>query len=165
MNNNSSVNLDVNASFQASGKGSRQNSAKRRTSPKKEKKVFFEANVSSPGKPMKDTPDARHKRAAFQHQKSYDAREALLRQNSKVTDNDIAEYKKTEIIRKAVSDVKKRAAAAEFIRKSPEKVYANVKSRIAGNMKAQKKAKKTAKRIQSNIDNISALKSGKLDTS
>ena len=38
-----------------------------------------------------------------------------------------------------------------MIRKSPLKVYANVKSRIAGNMKSQKKAKKTAKYIKSNL--------------
>ena len=76
----------------------------------------------------------------------------MLRQNSKVTAEDISEYQKTEIIRKSIADVKKRAAAAEFIRKSPEKVYAHVKSRIAGNMKAQKKAKKTGKAIQRNIN-------------
>ena len=146
MNNDNSINLDVSASFKG---GSRQNSARKRLSPaqKKQKKVFFEANMSSPGKPTKETPDARHRRAAFQHAKSYEHREALLRQNSKVTQQDISEYQKTEIIRKSIADVKKRAAAAEFIRKSPEKVYAHVKSRIAGNMKAQKKAKKTAKGI------------------
>lgn len=157
-NNNASVNLEVNGSFQASNQGSRQNSARMRK-PKKNV-VFKEANVSSPGKPSKERPDARHRREAFQHQKSYEAREALLRQNSKITDDDISEYKKTEIIRKSIADVKKRAAAAEFIRKSPEKVYSHVKSRIAGNMKAQKKAKKTAKRIEMNIANTSALKSG-----
>ena len=54
--------------------------------------------------------------------------------------------------------MKKRAAAAEFIRKSPEKVYAHVKSRIAGNMKAQKKAKKTGKAIQRNINDQTAFK-------
>ena len=150
MNNDNSVNLDVNASF----KGSRQNSARKRLSPaqKQQKKVFFDANVSSPGKPAKETPDARHKRAAFQHQKSYDVREGLLRQNSKISDEYVSEYKKTEIIRKSIADVKARAAAAEYIRKSPEKVYAHVKSRIAGNMKALKKGKKTAKQIQMSIN-------------
>ena len=48
--------------------------------------------------------------------------------------------------------MKKRAAEAEKIRKCPEKVYANVKSRIAGNMKSQKKAKKTAKKIERNLE-------------
>ena len=64
-----------------------------------------------------------------------------------MTAEDISEYQKTEIIRKSIADVKKRAAAAEFIRKSPEKVYSHVKSRIAGNMKSLKKAKKTGKQI------------------
>ena len=82
---------------------------------------------------------------------SFDERQALLRQNSKITDADIEEYKKTEIIRKSIADVKKRAAEQDVIRKSPLKVYANVKSRIAGNMKSQKKAKKTAKYIKSNL--------------
>ena len=69
-----------------------------------------------------------------------------------MTDEDLEEYKKTEIIRKSIADVKKRAAEAEIIRKSPEKVYANVKSRIAGNMKSLKKAKTTAVKINKNIE-------------
>jgi len=101
--------------------------------------------MPSPGKPSKGTPAERHKRAALQHQESLVGRELMLRQNSKITDEDISEYKKTEIIRKSIADVKARAAHDEYIRKSPEKVYANVKSRIAGNMKSQKKAKKTDK--------------------
>ena len=68
-----------------------------------------------------------------------------------MTDEDLEEYKKTEIIRKAVADVKKRAKEAEIVRTSPDKVYANVKSRIAGNMKSQKKGKKIAKKIEKNI--------------
>jgi len=77
-----------------------------------------------------------------------------------VTDEDMEEYKKTEIIRKSIADVKKRAKEADFIRKSPDKVYAKVKSRIACNMKSQKKAKKTAKKIAQNIEAVSAAKRG-----
>ena len=41
------------------------------------------------------------------------------------------EYNKTEIIRKSVADVKKRAAAEKKRRESPEKTFAGVKSRVA----------------------------------
>ena len=82
--------------------------------------------------------------ATEERQKRLDAR-AAARPSDFVPD--LEEYRKTEIIRKAVADVKKRAAREEYIRKSPEKVYAHVKSRIAGNMKSQKKAKKVGKKI------------------
>ena len=148
--NEQSINLDVNASFQgsAANNSSRMGSAKKRSSPKKGMK--FEA-IPSPGKPSRMGPSARHTAQALRHAQSFDERQALLRQNSKITDEDIAEYKKTEIIRKSIADVKKRAAEQNMIRQSPEKVYAHVKSRIAGNMKSQKKAKKTAKKIQNSI--------------
>ena len=147
--NEQSINLDVNASFQgsAANNSSRMGSAKKR-SPKKGMK--FEA-IPSPGKPSRMGPNARHTAQALRHAQSFDERQALLRQNSKITDADIEEYKKTEIIRKSIADVKKRAAEQNMIRQSPEKVYAHVKSRIAGNMKSQKKAKKTAKKIERSI--------------
>lgn len=143
--NEQSLNLEVNGSFQ----GSAHSSARKRRSPKKSP---LKDMMSSPGKPSKIPPNERHKLYALKHAQSFEVRSQLLRQNSKVTDEDLEEYKKTEIIRKSVADVKKRAKEAEFIRKSPEKVYAKVKSRIACNMKSQKKAKKTAKKIAQNIE-------------
>ena len=139
----------MNASFQGSAANntSRLGSAKKK-SPKKG--IKFEA-IPSPGKPSRQGPSARHAAQALRHMQSFDERQALLRQNSKITDKDIEEYKKTEIIRKSIADVKKRAAEQNVIRQSPEKVYANVKSRIAGNLKSQKKAKKTAKHISRTI--------------
>ena len=55
---------------------------------------------------------------------------------------DVEEYKRTELLRKSVNDVKLRAADARERRESPSKTYSGVKSKIAGNMKSQKKAKK-----------------------
>ena len=60
----------------------------------------------------------------------------LMRQNSKVDDNDLDEYARTELLRKSVNDVKARAAANEARRQSPRKTYSGVKSKIAGNMKS-----------------------------
>ena len=75
-------------------------------------------------------------RAALQHQQSFDVRKQVLRQNSKIDDGYMDEYAKTEIIRKSVSDVKKRAAVERERRESPRKTYSGVKSKIAGNMKS-----------------------------
>ena len=55
------------------------------------------------------------------------------------------EYNKTEIIRKSIQDVQKRAAAEKQRRESPGKTYGEVTSKIAKNMKAQKKGKKMEK--------------------
>ena len=73
-----------------------------------------------------------------------DERVNLMRQDSKLDQRDLEEYKKTEILRKSVNDVKARAQATAERRQSPRKTYSGVKSKIAGNMKSQKKAKKTA---------------------
>ena len=62
----------------------------------------------------------------------------MLRQSSKIDDDDIEEYQKTEIIRKAVADVKKRGAEQEERRKHPDTA---VQSKVSMNMKTQKKVK------------------------
>ena len=46
------------------------------------------------------------------------------------------EYAKTEIIRKSVNDVKKRANEEKKRRESPTKTYSHVKSMVAKNMKS-----------------------------
>ena len=74
---------------------------------------------------------------------------SLMKKQNSTTDTDLEEYKRTEIIRKSVNDVKLRAAAEAERRKSPRKTYANVKSKVAGNMKSQKNAKKTANIVES----------------
>lgn len=53
-----------------------------------------------------------------------------------MTGDDLNDYKKSEIIRKSVNDVKLRAAADAERRQSPMKTYAKVKSKIAGNMRS-----------------------------
>ena len=60
-NNDGSVNLDINNSFQGSARGSRQSSRKGRKSPKK---ATF-GHLPSPGKPSNVRPDVRHKRDAL----------------------------------------------------------------------------------------------------
>ena len=70
-----------------------------------------------------------------------------MRQDSKVEDGEVEAYMKTEIIRQSVADVKARAAAEDERRRSPIKTYSKVKSKIAGNMKSQKKAKKMSSLI------------------
>ena len=66
---------------------------------------------TSPSKRMRPTsPAQRHAADALRHQQSFDERRAMLRQNSKIDDEYMEEYAKTEIIRKSVADVKKRAA-------------------------------------------------------
>lgn len=66
----------------------------------------------------------------------------LMKQDSRVNDDEVTEYMKTEIIRKSVNDVKARAEQEAARRQSPIKTYSKVKSKIAGNMKSQQKAKK-----------------------
>ena len=58
------------------------------------------------------------------------------------------EYAKTEIIRKSVNDVKKRANEEKKRRESPEKTYGHVKSVVAKNMKSQVKGKRIAFEIE-----------------
>ena len=77
-----------------------------------------------------------------------DQRMELMRQDSKVQDGDLDDYRKTELLRKSVNDVKVRAAIEKEKRESPRKTYSNVKSKIAGNMKSQKKAKKMGAHMQ-----------------
>ena len=60
----------------------------------------------------------------------------------------MAEYNKTELIRKCVQDVKKRAVEDRKRRESPAKTFANVKSKITQNKQAQVKAKKVEKQVE-----------------
>ena len=53
-----------------------------------------------------------------------------------MTKADIEEYKRTELLRKSVTDVKMRAATDAARRQSPSKSYSGIKSKIAGNMKS-----------------------------
>lgn len=61
--------------------------------------------------------------------------------------NAVEEYKRTELIRKSINDVKDRAERQAERRESPQKAYSGIKSKIAGNMKSQKKAKKISKAV------------------
>lgn len=81
-------------------------------------------------------------RKTLESQSSLEERVNMMAQNPSTTMEDINEYKRTELLRKSVADVRVRADAQAERRKSPIKTYSNVKSKIAGNMKSQKKAKK-----------------------
>ena len=109
----------------------------------------------SKGSPSKrelraESPAQRRVRDALRHQQSFDERQYLLRQNSKIDDQYMDEYAKTEIIRKSVNDVKKRAIEEKKRRESPEKTYGHVKSVVAKNMKSQVKGKRIAFEIERN---------------
>ena len=106
------------------------------------------ATQKSPLKSRAKSPAKEVAKAALEQSIPLERRLSLMRKNTGVTGDDLEEYKKAEIIRKSVNDVKLRAAADAERRKSPIKTYQNVKSKIAGNMKSQKKAKKTEVLIQ-----------------
>ena len=73
-----------------------------------------------------------------------------MSKDPKFSQADIEEYKRTELLRKSVTDVKIRAATDAARRQSPTKSYSNIKSKVAGNMKSQKKAKKNEVMIAAN---------------
>ena len=102
-------------------------------------------NKKSPNKKRPTSPAQRHREDALRHQTSFDERKAMLRANSKIDDDYIDEYNKTEIIRKSIQDVKKRADEEKKHRESGGHAYTGVKSAIAKNMKAQQKGKKMQK--------------------
>ena len=52
--------------------------------------------------------------------------------------DEIEEYKRFELIRQSIQDVKRNAIANQVARVSPKKLYSGVKSKVAGNMKAQR---------------------------
>ena len=69
------------------------------------------------------------------------------------------EYAKTEIIRKSVNDVKKRANEEKKRRESPTKTYSHVKSMVAKNMKSQVKGKRIAFEKERNNEADYAMRS------
>ena len=80
--------------------------------------------------------------AERQKEVPFNQRMALMRTVTNVQDEDLEQYAQTELIRKSVQDVKMRAKIDKERRQSPRKTYSGVKSKVAGNMKSQKKAKK-----------------------
>ena len=65
-----------------------------------------------------------------------DERLTMLKQDPNINEDDIAEYKNTEIVRRSVTDVLLRANVDKKRRESPHKTYSGVKSKVAGNMKS-----------------------------
>ena len=69
------------------------------------------------------------------------SRLTLLKQTTGVREDDVAEYERNEILRRAISGVKKNAAVYEAARLSPKKIYSGVKSKVAGNIRSINKSK------------------------
>ena len=90
----------------------------------------------SPNKMARDLADQLSK------QLSAEQRLSLLRRSTGIKQEDVDEYQKTEVIRSAIAGVRKNAAAHQVTRLSPKKMYAGVKSKIAGNVRSIKKTQK-----------------------
>ena len=83
----------------------------------------------------------RAKMMASQEELTLEKRISLLRKTTGVQEDDVEEYKKTEVLRNAMQGVRNNAMVNEVARVSPKKLYGQVKSRVAGNMRSIKKAK------------------------
>ena len=70
----------------------------------------------------------------------YEDRVALLRKTTGVRDEDIVEYEKTEILRRAREQVQRIATKNQITRLSPTRLYSGVKSKVAANLQSQRKA-------------------------
>ena len=68
----------------------------------------------------------------------------LLRRSTGIREEDVEEYKKTEVLRSAIQGVRKTAAVHQVARQSPKKLYSGVKSKVGGNIKSIKKTQKRA---------------------
>jgi predicted transposase YbfD/YdcC len=88
------------------------------------------------GSPMKRAP-------TLEDVMPLEKRVTMLMNDPNVDHQEVEEYKRTELLRRSVTDVKMRAANDAIRRQSPSKTYSGVKSKVAGNMKSQRKAKKT----------------------
>ena len=73
---------------------------------------------------------------------NFDDRLKLLKQTTGIQDYHVEEYQKTEVIRNAINEVTKHAIVKDITRKSPEKVYRGVKSKVNANHKSIKKVQK-----------------------
>ena len=76
----------------------------------------------------------------------YNDQLTLLRRTTGVCDEDVEDYQKTEVLRKAVADVRTRAQGQEDKRSSPTRYYSS-KSKVAGNIRSIKKTNKRGGQI------------------
>ena len=79
--------------------------------------------------------DNRVRKEQFQATKDAKARGMASNEKNVFVDQRLAEYKKVELIRRAVNDVKKRGQDLDNKRKMKGKAYEGVKSKIARNIK------------------------------
>jgi len=119
------------------------------------------ANKISPRRGNKSPAREELAKAILENQLSLDDRVKLMKGASA---EDIEEYKRTEIIRRSVNDVKTRAAVEAERRRSPIKTYSNVKSKVAGNMKSLKKAKKMNSLVEEQKQLHNSVLAGNFDS-
>ena len=58
------------------------------------------------------------------------------------------EYKRMDLLRTSIREVKKNAIANQVARVSPKKLYSGVKSKVAANMKTLKSSKKPSRPLR-----------------
>jgi len=80
----------------------------------------------------------------LQQQMSAEQRLNLLRRSTGIREEDVEDYRKTEVLRSAIDGVRKTAAVHQVTRTSPKKIYSGVKSKVSGNIKSIKKSQKRA---------------------
>jgi hypothetical protein len=71
---------------------------------------------------------------------SFEQRLSTLKRTTGVRPEDVEEYRKTEILRRAREEVQRIATKNSITRLSPKRLYSGVKSKVAGNLASQKKA-------------------------
>ncbi len=79
--------------------------------------------------------EGRLRKEQFQASKDAQAQGLNSSEHNAFVDNHLKEYKEVELIRRAVSDVKKRAEEMELLRKMKGQAYVGVKSKVGRNMK------------------------------
>lgn len=68
-------------------------------------------------------------------------------------EEDVDAYQKTEILRQSINDVQRESKVQKVARQSPAKLYTNVKSKVAGNLRSQRKSKAQLKGGSYLLDN------------
>ena len=102
----------------------------------------------TPGKKSVATPEERVAEA-LKSKLSFELREEELRKNKDVDNEFIEEYKKTEVLRQSVKEVKARAKEEQDKRQNIKQVNSYAKSTVTANMKAVTKGKKAQAKEES----------------
>lgn len=107
-----------------------------------------EANKAAGVSPRRVTP-REHVEKQAEDYADYQKRRTVLIENG-ISEQELKDYDRTEVIRRSVTIVQQHALAQKEMRKSPSKYYSKVSSKVAGNLKSQKTAKKNQMRASLN---------------